>query len=140
MPWESFVMLDTAALDRADLPRPDVTAVDAGSILVEKYGLTGRLTELGSQQDRNFRIESAEGAFVLKINRAAYGTVELDAQNAAMTHLRTKGVRVPGVGRSLDGQEIMALGVRGEDYHARLLEFLDGTPLTRVKFLTEKKG
>ena len=131
-------MLDTAALDRADLPRPDISAVDAGSMLAERYGLTGRLTELGSQQDRNFRIESAEGAFVLKINRAAYGTVELDAQNAAMKHLAGRGVRVPGVGRSIDGQEILALSVRGEDYLVRLLEFLDGEPLTRRKYLAVK--
>ncbi|MGV3550771.1 aminotransferase [Rhizobium sp.] len=131
-------MLDTAALDRADLPRPDISSVDAGSILLEKYGLTGRLTELGSQQDRNFRIEAAAGGFVLKINRAAYGTVELDAQNAAMKHLRAKGVRVPEVGRSIDGQEILALNVRGEDYLVRLLEFLDGEPLTKRKYLSEE--
>lgn len=131
-------MLDTAALERADLPRPDISAVEAGTILADRYGLTGRLTELGSQQDRNFRIDSDEGAFVLKINRAAYGTVELDAQNAAMKHLRDRGVRVPGVGRSLDGEEIMPLAVRGEAYLARLLEFLDGEPLTRRRFLPEK--
>lgn len=128
-------MLDTAALERADLPRPDISAVDAGTILAEKYGLTGRLTELGSQQDRNFRITVDDGAYVLKINRAAYGTVELDAQNAAMKHLRGKGVRVPAVGLSLDGQEILSLSVRGESYLVRLLEFLDGEPLTRRKFL-----
>jgi 4-aminobutyrate aminotransferase-like enzyme/Ser/Thr protein kinase RdoA (MazF antagonist) len=128
-------MPDTAALQRADLPRPDISAVDAGTILVEKYGLAGRLTELGSQQDRNFLIAVDDGAYVLKINRAAYGAVELDAQNAAMKHLRAKGVRVPGVGRSLDGDEIMELSVRGESYLARLLEFLDGEPLTRHIFL-----
>lgn len=129
-------MIDTAALERADLPRPDITAAEAATILSERYGLTGSLTELGSQQDRNFRIVGDEGAFVLKINRAAYGTVELDAQNAAMKHLRAQGVRVPAVGRSLDGEEIMPLTLRGEDYQARLLEFLDGEPLTRRKFLS----
>jgi 4-aminobutyrate aminotransferase-like enzyme/Ser/Thr protein kinase RdoA (MazF antagonist) len=138
MPWETFAMLDTAALDRADLPRPDISAVDAGTILAETYGLTGRLTELGSQQDRNFRIEAAQGTFVLKINRAAYGTVELDAQNAAMKHLRAKGIRAPGVGRALDGREIVELSLRGEDYLVRLLEFLDGEPLTRRKHLGVK--
>lgn len=131
-------MVDTAALERADLPRPDISAVDAGTILAEKYGLTGRLTELGSQQDRNFRIIVDDGAYVLKINRAAYGTDELEAQNAAMKHLRAKGVRVPGLGQSLDGQEIMAFSLRGEPYLARLLEFLDGEPLTRRKFLPVK--
>lgn len=131
-------MLDTAALDRADLPRPDVTKEDAAAILSERYGLSGRITELGSQQDRNFRIEAPEGKFVLKVNRAAYGTVELDAQNAAMKHLHSKGVHVPAVGRSLDGQEIMPLTIRGEDYQVRLLEFLDGEPLTRRKYLSEK--
>ncbi|MBX9456490.1 MAG: aminotransferase [Rhizobium sp.] len=131
-------MLDTAALDRADLPRPDISAVDAGSILAETYGLSGQLSELGSQQDRNFRIEVASGAHVLKINRAAYGTIELDAQNAAMKHLRAGGVRVPAVGRSLDDREIVALSVRGEDYLVRLLEFLDGEQLTRRKYLSIK--
>ena len=36
-------MIDTAALDRADLPRPDISIVDAGAILVQHYGLTGRI-------------------------------------------------------------------------------------------------
>lgn len=128
-------MMDTAALDRADLPRPDISIVDAGTILADRYGLTGRLTELGSQQDRNFRIDSGEGVFVLKINRAAYGTVELDAQNAAMKHLRARGLRVPGVGRALDGEEILEVILRGETYLARLLEFVDGEQLTRRRFL-----
>jgi 4-aminobutyrate aminotransferase-like enzyme/Ser/Thr protein kinase RdoA (MazF antagonist) len=131
-------MSETAALDRADLPRPDISVADAGDILAEKYGLVGRLTELGSQQDRNFRIETAEGTYVLKINRAAYGRHELDAQNAAMKHLRAKGVRVPAVDVSLDGQEILEISLRGQDYLVRLLEFLDGEQLTRRKFLNVK--
>ena len=131
-------MTDTAALDRADLPRPDVSVVDAGAILVQHYGLTGRIVELGSQQDRNYRIDSDEGRFVLKINRAAYGAVELDAQNQAMKHLRARGVRVPDIGRSLEGQEIMPFTLRGEAYQVRLLEFLDGEPLTRRKYLSRQ--
>ena len=131
-------MTDTAALDRADLPRPDISVVDAGTILAERYGLNGRIAELGSQQDRNYRIDADDGRYVLKVNRAIYGMVELDAQNAAMKHLRAKGVGVPGVGQSVDGQEIMPLIVRGEHYLVRLLEFLDGEPLTRRKYLSER--
>ena len=107
-------MIDKAALDRADLPRPDISVVDAGAILAERYGLSGRIRELGSQQDRNFRIDTDEGRFVLKINRAAYDTTELDAQNQAMKHLRARGVLAPEVGQSVDGQEIMPLIVRGQ--------------------------
>ncbi len=44
-------------LARPGLPRPHVTVDDATRIAAELYGVTGEVVELGSQQDRNFRID-----------------------------------------------------------------------------------
>jgi len=122
-------------LERTDLPTPDVTEGDAKDILLRLYNLSGTLKELGSQQDRNYRIETGRrgGWFVLKICRAEYALVELEAQNAAMRHLSGVDLdcRVPKVIPSLNGKEIIPLEIRGQQYRARLLSYLDGQPLAQ---------
>ncbi|OJF92106.1 aminotransferase [Pararhizobium antarcticum] len=130
-------MPDDALLRRTELSRPDVTAQDAADILIGWYGLSGPIIELGSQQDRNYRIEAAEGRFVLKICRADYATIELEAQNAAMRHIAGKVdvPRVPSVIPGLRGEDILFLDIGGDPYQIRLLDYLDGEPLTRRKHL-----
>ncbi|WP_064693404.1 aminotransferase [Rhizobium aegyptiacum] len=127
-------MTDEALVDRMALSRPDVTIAEAEEILLAHYSLSGTLTELGSQQDRNYRIDSDRGRYVLKICHAAYETRELEAQNAALQYLKRRedAPRVPKVIATNDGREIVVLG-RG--YQVRLLEFLEGQGLTEMKYL-----
>ena len=54
-------MTDEALTDRMELPRPDVTPEEALSILETHYGLSGTISELGSQQDRNYRLDTGNG-------------------------------------------------------------------------------
>ena len=130
-------MTDEALVDRMALPRPDVTVADAEEILLDHYGLSGTLAELGSQQDRNYRVDSDRGRYVLKICHAAYETRELEAQNAAIHHLKGKAdaPRVPNVVATNDGREILVLTVRGQGYQVRLLEYLEGQGLTEIRYL-----
>lgn len=130
-------MPDSALLRRTELPRPNVSEQQAADILKEHYGLEGSLKELGSQQDRNFRIDTGEDRYVLKICRAEYATIELAAQNAAMRHLATLPdmVRVPSPILAAGGEDILFLTVDDEDYQVRLLTYLDGEPLTQRKYL-----
>ncbi|OAP37911.1 hypothetical protein AU381_14215 [Sinorhizobium glycinis] len=123
---------------RTELPRPDVSVDEAKRILLENYGLSGDLTELGSQQDRNYRADTANGRFVMKIARAEYDRVELEAQNAALRHVGAKAnaPMVPKIIPALDGEEIVAAVVRDASYHFRLLTYIEGTPLTRRKHLS----
>lgn len=132
-------MLETSAVGRADLPRPEATIADAETILRDQYGLSGTILELGSNQDRNFRIDTGERCYVLKICHAAYDRTELDAQNAAMQHLAgTKGAPlVPQVRAAKTGTEILSLDIAGQPCQVRLLDYLDGEPLTKRKFLPE---
>lgn len=130
-------MTDEALVDRMALPRPDVTVADAEEILLAHYGLSGTLAELGSQQDRNYRVDSDRGRYVLKICHAVYGTPEIEAQNAALRHLKNRqdAPRVPNVIATNDGREIVVLTVRGRGYQVRLLDFLEGQGLAEKKYL-----
>ncbi|OJU03037.1 MAG: hypothetical protein BGN83_02085 [Rhizobium sp. 63-7] len=132
-------MPDDALLHRTQLPRPDVTAEEAAAILESFYDLRGDIKELGSQQDRNYRIDTGSARYVLKICRVDYATVELEAQNAAMRHLSAKpdSPRVPQPIPANNGEDILFLAVGGDEYQVRLLSYLDGEPLTRRKYLAE---
>ncbi|MBB4185922.1 4-aminobutyrate aminotransferase-like enzyme/Ser/Thr protein kinase RdoA (MazF antagonist) [Sinorhizobium terangae] len=122
---------------RTQLARPDVSAEEAKRVLSVEYDLSGALTELGSQQDRNYRVDTEDGRFVLKICRMEYARVELEAQNAALHHLgATAGApKVPAVIPARNGEDIVVAIVRDVPYQFRLLTYLDGTPLTRRKHL-----
>ncbi|PZU86220.1 MAG: aminotransferase [Shinella sp.] len=131
-------MPDSALLQRTELPRPNVSEAQAREILKDHYRLEGTIRELGSQQDRNYLIDAGEARFVLKICRAEYATVELEAQNAAMRHLGSlPGMpRIPQpVAAPETGEDILFLSLEGEDYQVRLLNFLEGESLTRRKYL-----
>lgn len=119
-------------LDQPSLPRPDFTPDDAGAVAAERYGLAGTVTELGSQQDRNFLIDTGDARYVLKIANPVFSADELLAQNAALSALAGSGIRVPSVVTATGGDELVPVDVRGTRLHARVLSFLDGEPLTDV--------
>ncbi len=125
-------------MQRTELSRPDVSAEEARALFSAHYGLSGPIVELGSQQDRNYRIETPDGRFVLKICQAAYAMAELEAQNAALHHIAGKvgTPLVPRVIPATSGKNIVPVTVRGQDYQIRLLDYIDGEPLTRRKHLS----
>ncbi len=134
-------MTEQGFLDQAERARPAVTMEDAAVILDGVFGVRGRIVELGSQQDRNFRVETEDGRrFVLKVCHADYGFQALDAQNAAMRHIgaRSGAPAVPTPLLSVDGRDIVELDIRGELCLLRLLTYLDGEPLTRRVHLGEE--
>lgn len=132
--------MSTVFLTRSALPRPTLGPDDASAILSEFYGLTGRIDELGSQQDRNFRLTTTAGRFVLKVSSANYELAELEAQHAAFIHLadRLEGVRLPHVVPTRNGSDIATVEQGGEQLRFRLLSYLEGEPLTRRRHLSAK--
>ncbi|MGL4197662.1 MAG: phosphotransferase, partial [Allorhizobium sp.] len=130
-------MADSALLQRTELPRPNVSLADAKIIFNDFYGFSGEIRELGSQQDRNFLIDTGNERLVLKVTRGDYPQHELDAQNRAMDHLRNLdiGLRIPEPIPALTGEYIPQIELGEEYYWIRLLSYLDGQPLTRQKYL-----
>jgi 4-aminobutyrate aminotransferase-like enzyme/Ser/Thr protein kinase RdoA (MazF antagonist) len=123
-------------IHRASLPSPQVSATQALELLEEHYGLSGRLQALGSQQDLNYRVDSEQGRFVLKICRGDYSVLELQAQHAGLKHLaELPGVQVPRVIPAKNGAELLSLDVGGQAVHVRLLDYIDGQSLTHLDHL-----
>ncbi|TVT91677.1 aminotransferase [Pseudomonas sp. RGB] len=127
-------MLLATLIHRASLPCPQISADQAAQLLEQHYGLTGALQSLGSQQDLNYRVDSERGRFVLKICRGDYAAVELQAQHAALNDLQAH-VRVPKVNRALTGEDLLTVTVGGQTVHLRLLDYIDGQPLTNLPHL-----
>ncbi len=129
-------MLLATLIHRASLPCPKIGPELALQLLEQHYDLTGALQSLGSQQDLNYRVDSDRGRFVLKICRGDYDAVELQAQHAALKHLQGQPrTRVPKVMPALNGEELLTVAVDGQTVHLRLLDYIDGQPLTHLPHL-----
>ena len=114
------------------LARPVATQEDAASIAAERWGLRGAVVELGSQQDRNFRIDVPGGPVVLKLANAATERAELDAQHGALAEAAAAGLRVPAVVPSVSGEPVETVEVAGQRLLVRVLTYVDGTPLLEL--------
>ncbi|MFV3315774.1 aminotransferase [Pseudomonas parafulva] len=125
-------------IHRSSLPRPEVSEVQASHALQAYYGLHGALVPLGSQQDVNFRLDSEQGRFVFKLCHGSYAQVELEAQHAALAYLQGQGLPVPAVRAALSGEGLLALEIGGQALRCRVLEYIDGQPLTRLKHMPDR--
>lgn len=114
------------------LARPEVTADDATRVAAGLFGVHGTAMELGSQQDRNFRIDADGARYVLKFANPAFGGAELDAQTAAAERLAAAGLAAPRAVPALDGRLRAEAPVGGVVLPVRLLTFVDGEPLSAV--------
>lgn len=118
--------------DLGGLARPVATRDDAAELAERLWGLTGAVVELGSQQDRNFRIDSPTATVVVKLANAATVRAELDAQHAALAIAAEAGLRVPAVVPSLSGADVETVELGGQRLLARALTYVAGTPLLEL--------
>jgi Ser/Thr protein kinase RdoA (MazF antagonist) len=121
--------------DRA-LPRPAVTRDDARNTARELYGVDGEFLELGSNQDRNFRIDQGDRRLLLKFSNPAFGRLELEAQNLAASAVAAGGLQAPTCLVSAGGHEIETVQIAGQTLCVRLLTFVDGEPVTSSSAFT----
>jgi 4-aminobutyrate aminotransferase-like enzyme/Ser/Thr protein kinase RdoA (MazF antagonist) len=115
---------------RPALPRPAIDADTALAVARERYGVDGALDELGSNQDRNFRLDEGSRRLLLKFSNPVFGAAELEAQNLAAATVAASGIPAPRVVPAPDGSELIEVEVGGETLRARLLDFVDGEPLS----------
>jgi 4-aminobutyrate aminotransferase-like enzyme/Ser/Thr protein kinase RdoA (MazF antagonist) len=126
--------------DGHELTRPDLTPAEAETVAADLFGISGTVRELGSNQDRNFRIDTPtpDGitSYLLKVDNGAFSEQELMAQDAAMAHLSARGLRVPVPIAGLDGNSRQRWQSGDGTLSVRMLTFLDGVPLASQQTFT----
>jgi len=124
-----------------EITAPPFGPQDGSELALELFGLVGEPLELGSHQDRNFRITADDGRrAVLKIANPHFGLPSLEMQNAAMIHVAAAGppFGTPQPLAALDGSLIVAVERGGVTYHVRMVSYLEGSPLTDARHLSSE--
>lgn len=114
----------------ASRPSADLRSVAAD--LDRWWGITGELSILPSERDRNVLVRPPDGPpVVLKIANLAEDPSFLECQGIAMSRLAAVGVPVARSVPALDGRTLVDLGAPGAPW-ARVLTWLAGRPFADV--------
>ena len=116
-------------------PRPDLDLATAARLAAELFGVEGDAVELGSHQDRNVRFASPEGRVVLKVANRAWHREALEAQNAALVHVRAAGFGAPQPLPARTGELLVEAPVGGDVLPVRMLTYVEGSPLAEAGYL-----
>lgn len=122
------------------LRSPPFSAQDAATLARDLFGVAGEISELGSNQDRNYLVDCGDQRLVLKIANPSWGRETLEAQNAAMDHLAAAGLDfvTPASRPALDGQRTVDVERDGETYHVRLTTYIEGVPFQDVPYQSDR--
>jgi 4-aminobutyrate aminotransferase-like enzyme/Ser/Thr protein kinase RdoA (MazF antagonist) len=112
------------------LARPDIDATVALRVAEQRYGVVGDVVELGSNQDRNFRLTAADHRVLLKFSNAAFGSAELEAQNLAAAAVAAAGIRAPRCRPALNGEAVLTVESPAGPVRVRMLDYVEGEPLS----------
>lgn len=103
------------------MARPAVTVADARRVARREWGMRGPIRELGSNQDRNFRVDTDAGPVVLKIVNPASTSQTVEAQRAALGAVARAGITVA---RPIG--DVVTTRIAGVDLTAHVLSFVAG--------------
>ncbi len=116
--------------------RPELEPADALEAAREHYGLDGSLTPLTGERDRNYLLETADGArYVVKASSPEEPDELLRIENQILLHVaeRTEGL-VPRVVAAKTGERLVShTDAEGREHRIRVLEYLPGTLLAGVR-------
>ena len=96
----------------------------AASLAARHFGIMGKLTQLSSERDLNFRLTTGDAAYVLKLANPAEPAEVTNFQTEALVYLEHSNLPVPRMVRSLRGET----EVRTDHGVLRLLTYLQGQP------------
>jgi len=118
--------------------RPSFSQAEARQITAAEYGIgEAKMVELPGERDQNFHLTCPDGReFVLKISHAEERKENLEFQLQALSHLQRNcpDLNWPEVQPAQSGGCLaQARNAEGETHHIRLVTYLPGVPLARVR-------
>lgn len=108
---------------------PQLTSVQAEALARDLFAIDGRATELPSERDRNFRIDSADGSYVLKVANSTELLETLEAQSMAAGLCADAAIPVQRQYRTVNGEWVAQF----DGHYVRVFDYLDGTLLADVQ-------
>jgi Ser/Thr protein kinase RdoA (MazF antagonist) len=121
-----------SSLDTIAVPSPDVPEKEVLDLLIREYGLRGNLTQLVSERDQNFRVDTTDGRqFVVKIANSAEPTQITDFQIQALLHLEASActVAVPRLIRTRTGAMTSNIQTSDASNVLRVVSYVPGRPV-----------
>lgn len=116
------------------LARPEVDLEAVRALALREYGVDGALSELGSQQDRNFLVRAGDGTGMLvKIFHPSTDADAVALHIAASDRLRACDLLTPEVLTTAGGARTTSIGC--DDGQTALLagfQIVDGRPLSDI--------
>jgi 4-aminobutyrate aminotransferase-like enzyme/Ser/Thr protein kinase RdoA (MazF antagonist) len=115
--------------DPLAVPAPDLDLDTLPATVAGTWGLEGELVAVHGERDRNFRIETAGGRFLLKVHNPADQEAVLDLQLSALRHIRAVApdLPVPEAVSARDGRPwVEVTGKDGRRSSAWVMTWLDG--------------
>jgi 4-aminobutyrate aminotransferase-like enzyme/Ser/Thr protein kinase RdoA (MazF antagonist) len=113
----------------ADQPSPGISLSEAAELLEAHWSITGELSDVGSYEDQNVRVNADGRSYVLKVDGQDRSRAGLQREHDAMRHL---------AGRDIGYELPVPVGeiVTVRDRHVRLLSWVAGAPLTEAPYLS----
>jgi hydroxylysine kinase len=111
-----------------------MTEPAAVELIALKWALAGSASRLATEKDDTFLIDAGtEGRYILKVSNPNESAAEIDFQCALMTHVANSpvGELVPRIVPSLLGTTLIPVNGADGPRLARLMTFMEGTPLDR---------
>jgi 4-aminobutyrate aminotransferase-like enzyme/Ser/Thr protein kinase RdoA (MazF antagonist) len=108
-----------------------ISELEAARIAFEHYGLTGTARALAGEYDLNFRLETQDATYLLKIAATNSDRAALEYQNAVMMHINARAPQLESqrVIANLSGELISEIVLENQTRFVRLLTYTPGRTL-----------
>ncbi|MGH7553016.1 MAG: phosphotransferase, partial [Longimicrobiales bacterium] len=129
--------MSSTVTPRIEFTPPRFDEASAATLARERFGIAGRASTLPSERDQNFAIETSTGdRFVLKLSHAEEQRQNLECQDLVLETLARAdtGYTFPRAIAARAGERIVSVPARrGVTHHARMMCWVPGMPLARVR-------
>ncbi|MGI9316579.1 MAG: phosphotransferase, partial [bacterium] len=131
----------TLSADALGFNPPALPLIDLSRLLLEQYGVEGKMKPLAGERDQNLRITDAtDQRYVLKVSGPEEDASIVDFQIKALEHIRTSDpdLNVPRHIPNHEGKLSTQLqAADGQVHIVRLLTFVEGVPLEEFGALSD---
>lgn len=121
------------------LQKPSLSTESVLRLLSDLYGLknVSACIDLPGERDQNFKIDSEQGQFVLKVFSADENEELLIAQSQMLQRLAPLEI-CPAIKFTLDGLAFAQIDVDSESYWVRMVSYLEGRTLSSIRYKSPK--